>query len=98
MAGLLVLQQITARAAFGTRRAPLCEFRTTHRLLSSSFLGVPYRILHMNHKKELLRSLWVVLNFDAGAPHETLQALKSHSCKKGVQLLSVGAIHPYSIP
>ena len=32
----------------------------THRLLSSSFLGLPYRILNMNHKKELLRSLWVV--------------------------------------
>ena len=31
----------------------------THRLLSSSFLGLPYRILNMNHKKELLRSLWV---------------------------------------
>ena len=27
----------------------------THRLLSSSFLGLPYRILNMNHKKELLR-------------------------------------------
>ena len=24
------------------------------------FLGVPYRILNMNHKKELLWSLWVV--------------------------------------
>ena len=31
---------------------------TTHRLLSSSFLGLPYRFLNMNHKKELLRSLW----------------------------------------
>ena len=31
----------------------------THRLLSSSFLGLPYRILNMNHKQELLRSLWV---------------------------------------
>ena len=35
---------------------------TTHRPLSSSFLGLPYRILHMNHKKELLRGLWVYLN------------------------------------
>ena len=33
----------------------------THRLLSSSFLGLPYRIRNMNHKKELLRSLWVGL-------------------------------------
>ena len=29
----------------------------THRLLSSSFLGLPYRILTMNHITELLRSL-----------------------------------------
>ena len=28
-------------------------------LLSSSFLGLPSRILNINHKKELLRSLWV---------------------------------------
>ena len=33
---------------------------STHRLLSSSLLGLPYyRILNMNHRKELLRSLWV---------------------------------------
>ena len=32
----------------------------THRPLSSSFLGLPYRILKMNHRKELLRGLWVV--------------------------------------
>ena len=31
----------------------------THRLLSSSFLGLPYRVLYMNHKKHLLRGLWV---------------------------------------
>ena len=31
----------------------------THRPLSSSFLGLPYRILSINHKKELLRGLWV---------------------------------------
>ena len=33
---------------------------TTHRPQSSSFLGLPYRILNMNPKKELLWSLWVV--------------------------------------
>ena len=33
--------------------------RHTHRLLSSSFLGLPCRILSINHKKELLRGLWV---------------------------------------
>ena len=32
----------------------------THRPHSSSFLGLPYRILNMNPKKELLRGLWVV--------------------------------------
>ena len=32
---------------------------STHRLLSSSLLGLPYRILNINHKEELLRSLWV---------------------------------------
>ena len=33
----------------------------THRLHSSSFLGLPYRIRNINHKKELLWSLWVGL-------------------------------------
>ena len=32
---------------------------STHRPLSSSFLGLPYRILNINHKKELLRGLCV---------------------------------------
>ena len=31
----------------------------THRPLSSSFLGLPYRILNINHKKELPRGLRV---------------------------------------
>ena len=30
---------------------------TRHDVLS--FLGLPYRILNINHKKELLRGLWV---------------------------------------
>ena len=34
---------------------------TTHRPLSSSSLGLPYRILYINPKKELLRGLWVRL-------------------------------------
>ena len=29
-----------------------------HRLQSSSFLGLPYRIPNINHKRELLWSLW----------------------------------------
>ena len=32
---------------------------TTHRLHSSSFLGLNYRILKIHLKKELLGSLWV---------------------------------------
>ena len=31
----------------------------THRPLSSSILGLPLRILNINHKQELLRGLWV---------------------------------------
>ena len=36
----------------------LC-FGVTHRLLSSSVLGLPYRVLNTNAKKKLLGSLWV---------------------------------------
>ena len=32
---------------------------STHRPPSSSFFGLPYRILNINHKRELLRGLWV---------------------------------------
>ena len=42
----------------------------THRLLSSSFLGLPYRILNTNPKEELLRSLWVGLREIKGFKHE----------------------------
>ena len=38
----------------------------THGLHSSSFLGLPYRILNMNHPKEPLWSLWVSLKSLAG--------------------------------
>ena len=34
-------------------------FTHSHRPLSSSFLGLPHRILNINHKEELLRGLWV---------------------------------------
>ena len=37
---------------------PRAKPQQTHRLRSSSFLGLPYRILNMNQEKELLRSLW----------------------------------------
>ena len=32
------------------------QVRSTHRLRCSSFLGLPYRILSVNHEKELLWS------------------------------------------
>ena len=32
---------------------------STRRPLSSSFLGLPYRIPNISHKQELLRGLWV---------------------------------------
>ena len=35
----------------------------THRPLSSSFLGLPYRTVSTNHKKELLRGLWVGVSY-----------------------------------
>ena len=38
-----------------------CCKSCTHRLLSSSILGLPHRILNINHGKELLRNLWVGL-------------------------------------
>ena len=41
---------------------PLELIRTTHRPLSSAFLGLSYRILNIKHKQELLRGVWVDLN------------------------------------
>ena len=43
----------------------------THRPLSSSFLGLPYKILNINHKKELLTGLWVDL-WEPAPPHNML--------------------------
>ena len=47
------VQVLRAQGLGSTRR---------HRPLSSSILGLPYRILSINHKKELLRGLWVGLD------------------------------------
>ena len=44
-----------------TLSTTITKLETTHRPLSSSFLGSPSRILNINHKKELLRGLWVSL-------------------------------------
>ena len=38
----------------------LAASRSTHRPRSSSFLGLPYRMQNINHKKEPLRGLWLV--------------------------------------
>ena len=43
-------------SAWGSEEA---KSAATHRPLSSSFWGLPYRILNINHKEELLRGLWV---------------------------------------
>ena len=40
-------------------RSRFCFFN--HRLLGSCFLGLLFRILNINHQKELLRSLWVTM-------------------------------------
>ena len=40
-------------------RGTLCQSILTHRPLSSSLLGLLYRILNISHRKELLRGLWV---------------------------------------
>ena len=37
--------------------SPIFLALRTHRPLSSSFLGLPYRILDINHGKELVRGL-----------------------------------------
>ena len=54
----------------------VCCFRVqvTHRPQSSSFLGLPYRILNMNPKKELLWGLWVIMDL----------AVKASGCRSGL--------------
>ena len=41
----------------------------THRLLSSSFWRLPYRILNTNHKRDLLRSIWADQTSSSGRLH-----------------------------
>ena len=45
--------RVAGYPAFGAATL-LHRDQVTHRPLSSSFLGLPYRILNLNHKKELL--------------------------------------------
>ena len=51
----------------------------SHRPLSSSFLGLPYRILDMNHKKELLRGLWV--SHELGIRSEVVEGRRGSRCE-----------------
>ena len=54
----LILYANMFRKVSECRRSVSGKIWFTHRPLSSSFLGLPYRILNINHKKELLRGLW----------------------------------------
>ena len=54
--GLVLLDPDHLRTGFGLGAHTAHEL-TTHRLHSSSFWGLPYTILYMNPKKELLWSL-----------------------------------------
>ena len=55
-----------ARGAKETARLPIAKAGTIRTEISCSeaaeysFLGLPYRILNLKHKKELLWSLWVM--------------------------------------
>ena len=51
---------------------------STHKPLSSSFLGLLFGILNINHKKELPRGLWV----------GCIGALSQQPCHKKLQTLS----------
>ena len=63
--------------------------KTTYRLHSSSFLGLPYRILDTNPKKELLRSLWVSpTHYFTGNLKAKLQNLQPKSQQPQPQTLS----------
>ena len=49
----------TPCAALHTPLNPISPSKATRGPLSSSFLGLPYRMQNINHKKELRRGLWV---------------------------------------
>ena len=50
-----------------------------HRLHSSSFLGLPYRIPNISHRKELLWSLWVGIGTVGG------RGVKTHFREESVE-------------
>ena len=56
----------------------------TERLHSSSFSRIPYRILNINHKMELLWSLWVIIRPLYCA---VFRILTSSGAQRGLQTL-----------
>ena len=58
---------------FGLRTPWAHAPHSTHRPHSSSFLGLPYRVLNMNPKKELLWGLWVGARTADAQGYNTLQ-------------------------
>ena len=56
-----VCRSWAAAVSTRTRLAPLGGLWLTHRPLSSSFLGLPSRIVNIKQKRELLRRLWVII-------------------------------------
>ena len=59
----------------------------SHRPLSSSFLELPYRILNINYKRELLRSLWVTVNPQGIMLKSKERAVRLHKAGEHVENL-----------
>ena len=68
--GLLYGKQLLVRFRFHDMSVKgsmsLCLYLKAPRPLSSSFLGLPYRVLNINHKKELPRGLSVEMTQGPG--------------------------------
>ena len=76
----------TPSAALHTPLNPISPSKSTHRPLSSSLLGLPYRFLYLNDKKELLGRLCVnpILNPKSYCPiAHSLNLSPAAHCKKG---------------
>ena len=58
----IVARSILRRSSLKSRLHDGLGF--THRPLSSSYWGLPYRVVNINHKLELLRCLWVGMSVD----------------------------------
>ena len=77
-------RRFSPNPGLAARRCRALDNRSTYRPLSSSFSGLPYRILNINHKKELLRGLWVELSLLQDPPYglvpQILGALHGVKC------------------